>query len=240
MKRFIKRIIRTLGWDLHRFTPSSDPSNQLLAALEHTNINTIFDIGANVGQFSLNLRAAGFKGKIVSFEPTSCAYPLLLKKAELDSKWFVHSRNAIGDKDGITKINISGNSVSSSILPMLDSHISAAQDSNYLASEKITIARLDSISEQYLTENSNLFLKIDTQGYEWQVLDGAPETLKKTKGILIELSLVPLYEGQKLWCEIISRLKKEGFKLWTLQPGFTDPRTGQSLQMDAIFLRSNQ
>ena len=97
--------------------------------------------------------------------------------------------------------------------------------------------RLDSIADKYLDANSQLFLKIDTQGYEWQVLDGAIETLKRAKGVLCEVSLVPLYEGQKVWLDVIGRLESEGFLLWALQKGFVDHRTGQSLQMDAIFLR---
>jgi hypothetical protein len=69
------------------------------------------------------------------------------------------------------------------------------------------------------------------------VLDGATETLGRAQGLICELSLIPLYEGQKLWRDVIDRLDKEGFMLWALQKGFTDPRTGQSLQVDGIFLR---
>lgn len=99
------------------------------------------------------------------------------------------------------------------------------------------IARLDSVANHYLTPESNLFIKIDTQGFEWQVLDGASEILQQARGVLCELSLVPLYDTQRLWRDIVDRLETEGFMLWALQKGFTDPRTGQSLQMDGIFLR---
>jgi predicted amino acid racemase len=69
------------------------------------------------------------------------------------------------------------------------------------------------------------------------VLDGAAETLKRAHGVLLELSLVPLYEGQTLWLEMIQRMADQGFTLWSIQKGFTDPRTGRSLQVDGIFLR---
>ena len=233
----MKQTIRFFGWDLHRYQPSSDPHAQLSAAIKYAGINVIFDIGANIGQFALDLRSVGYKGKIVSFEPLSSAHSILSKNARLDTNWLLHPKAAIGEKEGTTEINISGNSVSSSILPMLDSHSSAANDSAYINREKVNITRIDTISDQYLDRNSSLFLKIDTQGYEWQVLDGAIETIDKANGILIELSLVTLYKDQKLWLEIINRLEESGFRLWTLQQGFTDPRNGQSLQMDAIFLR---
>ena len=67
--------------------------------------------------------------------------------------------------------------------------------------------------------------------------DGAKNTISRASGIICELSLVPLYNNQRLWREIIDRLDSEGFILWALQKGFTDPKTGQSLQMDGIFLR---
>ncbi len=79
---------------------------------------------------------------------------------------------------------------------MLESHAAAAVDSVYLAKEKVPIYRLDSIASNYLTGKENLLIKIDTQGFEWQVLDGAKETLQFARGVLCELSLVPLYEGR--------------------------------------------
>ena len=107
----------------------------------------------------------------------------------------------------------------------------------YIGSEKVAITQLDSVVSDYITPSSRTFIKIDTQGFEWQVLDGASETLKNAQGVLCEMSLVPLYEGQKLWMEMLKRLESEGFTLWAIQRGFTDPRDGRSLQMDAIFYR---
>jgi len=99
--------------------------------------------------------------------------------------------------------------------------------------------RLDELLQTYLSTRraASYFIKIDTQGFEWQVLDGASEALKNAKGVLCELSLAPLYEGQRLWRDIVDRLEGEGFTLWALLKGFTDNRKGRSLQVDAVFLR---
>ena len=83
----------------------------------------------------------------------------------------------------------------------------------------------------------NIFIKIDTQGYEWQVLDGAEEALKLACGLHLELSLVPLYAGQHLWMNIIERLNSKGFDLWNINKGFTDSRDGRLLQIDATFFK---
>jgi FkbM family methyltransferase len=239
MKKLIRKIAHNFGVEISHFRPSSSRGAQLGKALEFGTIDMVFDIGANEGQFSKEIREYGYTGKIVSFEPLSSARKKLLSFAEAVPNWEVHDQAAIGDLNGEIDIHIAGNSVSSSVLPMLESHSSAEVGSAYVSSERVPIVRLDSVAPQYLHPNSNLFIKIDTQGFEWQVLDGASETLKLAKGLLCELSLVPLYHGQRLWRDIIGRLEAEGFVLWALQKGFTDPRTGQSLQMDGIFLRKS-
>jgi len=238
MKKIIKKIINHCGLDLQRLSPSTNASAQLFAALNHVNADTVFDIGANIGQFAQELQSVGFKGKIISFEPLTSAHSLLVKAAKDNPSWMVHPRTAVGDEDGEIEINIAGNSVSSSVLPMLESHSTAALGSAYVSAEKAPIVRLDSVSKQYLTPESRPFIKIDTQGFEWQVLDGAVETLKFAQGVLLELSLTPLYGGQKLLREMIDRMETYGFTLWAIQKGFTDPVSGRSLQIDAIFIRN--
>jgi len=151
----------------------------------------------------------------------------------------VHRCGAIGDYGGEIEINISGNSVSSSVLPMMEAHATAAADSAYVASNKVPIYRLDSIASEYLSGTNDPIINIDTQGFEWQVLDGATETLARAQGVLCELSLVPLYVGQHLWLDIIQRLENEGFTLWSIQLGFTDSRAGRTLQIDAVFFRDH-
>jgi FkbM family methyltransferase len=238
IKKTAKKFVRSLGWDIHRFSPSANHGAQLLAALNYVGANLVFDIGANVGQFAQDLRSAGFAGNIVSFEPLSIAHEKLTKAARRDISWHVHPRAALGNVDSQTMINIAGNSVSSSVLPMLDSHSSAATESAYIAAEATPLLRLDSVSPQYLNNKTRSFIKIDTQGFEWQVLDGAVDTLSNAQGIMLEASLVPLYEGQRLWRDLIHRMETEGFTLWAIHNGFVDHCTGRSLQVDVIFIRN--
>ena len=234
-KRVIKNTVHKVGLDLHRITTNSDFC--LSKALAHFEIDTVFDIGANTGQFATALNSFGYQGHIVCFEPLSDAYQDLVRQTSHQPALTIHQRTAIGDFDGEIEINIAGNSASSSILPMLDTHTEADNRSAYIDVEKVPITCLDSIAPDYLSPLSRLFIKIDTQGFEWQVLNGAKETLKKAQGVLCEVSFLPLYKGQHLWLDIIQRLELEGFTLWSMQPGFTDPRNGRTLQMDAVFFR---
>ena len=236
-KQSIKQVLHAMGIEAHRFNPATSPLARLMAALRTFDIDLVIDIGANDGQFAKELRAGGYSGRIVSFEPLTTAHRRLLQASKNDSAWQVHSRCALGDHLGEIELNISGNSVSSSILPMLTAHSNAAPASTYLGSETAPLTTVDNAVLPYFEGAKAPFLKIDTQGYEWYVLDGALATLPKVRGIQVELSLVPLYEGQRLWRECIERLEAAGFVLWALQPVFIDPANGRTLQWDGLFFR---
>jgi FkbM family methyltransferase len=180
----------------------------------------------------------GFNGRIVSFEPLSAAYSLLAAAAKDHPLWTVPPRCAIGNRDGEIEINVAGNSVSSSVLPMTHTHAAAAPGSAYVGRETVPIARLDSIAAHHLQGAQRPFLKIDTQGFEWEVLEGARKTIPRITGILCEMSLTPLYAGQHLWKDILAWVEGEGFTLWAVQTGFTDPIDGRTLQMDGVFFRA--
>ena len=238
LKKMAKQIFRNFGLEVHRYAPDSTPTTQLVSSLRKFDIDLIFDVGSNQGQFASGIRYCGYKGNIVSFEPLSAAYGKLLRASDGDGRWFVYPRCALGDHNGEVEINIAGNSESSSILPMLESHRSAAPESAYKGKENAPIKTLDAVAGQYLKDARSPFLKIDTQGFEWQVLDGARDTLPRIKGILVELSLVQLYGGQHLWRDVIDRLEAEGFILWAFQPVFSDLSQGRTLQVDGIFYRN--
>lgn len=236
IKNIAKQVLRNLGLVVHRYVPPETPS--LIASLHKFEIDLVLDVGANKGQFASEIRRNGYAGRIVSFEPLSHEHADLKKHCTDDPSWVVHPRCALGDHDGVVEINIAGNSDSSSILEMLESHLSAAPESAYQGKENVPIKTLDSLAGQYIKGAHAPFLKIDTQGFEWRVLDGARETLPKIRGILVELSLVPLYEGQHLWRDVMARLEADGFALWGFQPVFSDPVSGRTLQVDGIFYRN--
>lgn len=233
LRQFLKKI--RLG---RRGSTAKRAARQLLKGFDRFNIDLVFDIGANSGQFARQIRESGFEGMIVSFEPLSDAHRKLSEAASIDPSWLVHERCALGDRTGETEVNIAGNSVSSSLLQMMPAHSDAAPGSAYVGSEPVKLATLDSVAHVYLERGRRPFLKIDTQGSEWQVLAGAKETLPMMQGVLCELSFVTLYEGQHLWREMVDYIEKAGFTLWGLQPSFMDQH-GRNLQMDAIFFRAS-
>jgi FkbM family methyltransferase len=237
MKSTIKKIFKILGFQVSKINVTNSVPYQIVQALKTHDINLVFDVGANEGQFASELRQFGYTGRIVSFEPLPDAYEILTKRAAGDVDWIVHSRCAVGEKVDLIEINVAANSVSSSILQMLTTHENAEPLSKYTHKQIVNLITLDSVYEQYCKYDDSVFLKIDTQGYESQVLDGATIALNHCKGILLELSMVPLYQGQALWFELIKRLDVTQHLLYAIQPGFTNLATGQTLQIDGLFFR---
>ncbi len=102
----------------------------------------------------------------------------------------------------------------------------------------VDLRTLDSVSAALATDTERIFLKLDVQGFEYKVLQGAERFLARVAGIQIELSLVPLYDGEHLFHSMLHDLEERGFEMWSLIPGFVDPETGRLLQLDAIFFRA--
>lgn len=217
---------------------TNDPIKQILIILKHLKIKLIFDVGANTGQFGLQLYSNGYKGKMVSFEPLPDAHKKLQSVASITEGWTVYPRCCLGNKEENVDFNISENSVSSSVLAMLQSHINAAPNSKFIGTIHTPMYKLDNIAKKYELTKFKYFIKIDTQGFEWEVLNGSTETLSNASGCLCELSLTPLYEDQHLWMEIINWFEVKGFTLWAIQNGFINKSTGRTLQIDAIFIRA--
>ena len=240
LKKTIKKLSRNIGIDLRRYNVQTSEAARMQRLLDYHKIDLVLDVGANVGQYAKSLRELGYSGRIISFEPLSSAYSQLKAASKKDPLWQIATQTAIGNQEGEIIINIAGNSQSSSALPMLDAHLESAPQSAYSGSETVKLSRLDTIAKDYITtQNESIFLKIDVQGLEKQVIEGATAILPLVKGIKLELSLVPLYEGQVLFKEMIDIIEKLGYELYGIEPGFTAEKTGKMLQMDGIFFKSD-
>lgn len=236
MRSFVKKLVRSIGYDVTTYRPNISEQIVLGEFFSRYPVDLILDVGANEGQFVNIVRSAGYQGRILSFEPQFRAHSLLTLAASQDSQWTIWERTAIGKISGEVEINISANSVSSSILPILKSCVKAAPQSGYISKENVKLCRLDNCASEDVKKSKAIYLKIDTQGYEVPVIEGAANILSQIGAIQIELSLIQLYEGEILFPEMIELLYQLGYKLHTILPGFTDPLTGRMLQCDGIFI----
>lgn len=247
MNNQIKKNVRKIGIRLSRNSYVSEilkNTNRTydivmrMKIINYYNIDTLIDIGANIGQYALDMRAIGYNKRIISFEPLKSAFKELEKISSSDDKWLVQNY-ALGDQDVQSVINVSDNSVSSSILNILPTHLNVEPKSKYISKEKIEIRKIDSILNSFCKKENNIMVKIDTQGFEKKVIDGAIESLSDIKVIQLEMSIIPLYEDEMLFVEMINYLNDKGFQLFSIENGHSDLISGQLFQIDGIFVQKS-
>lgn len=235
--KFVRSIVRWMGYDIVQFTIGTHPIPRQEALMKEYQIDTVIDVGANIGLYGRKLiKNLNYKGDIYSFEPMAKEFKGLKNESKNFEKWMVFNE-ALGDKQQKLKINVSENSVSSSILGILDKHTESAPESKYSHQEEVCVNTLDNIVKENNLKDKNIFLKLDVQGFERQALLGGADSLKYIDTIQVEISLVPLYEGGIVFEELFDMLRVQGYTLVAIENGFSHKTTGQMLQMDGIFHR---
>jgi FkbM family methyltransferase len=227
MRSAVNATLQKLGYRFTRWEPYPFAPHVVSLA-----INLVLDVGANVGQFGRSIRASGYRGRIVSFEPVKSAYDQLA--ATIDPSW-VRLPTALGSVNQQSIINVNRNSDMSS-LRTLDENHARKHGFNSAGTQKIDVVRLDDIFDQYAKKGDNILLKLDVQGYEDEVLKGASVSLSKIKAIQTEMALSPTYAGQSQMIETVMNLARQGFQLVDIMNGFRET-DGCLLEADGFFIR---
>lgn len=238
LQAHFRRLLRLARVDVHRY-PTDDGLGRCIELMRRHGVNLVVDVGASVGDYVRDLRLRGYKGDVLSFEPLSAPFLQLQSRAARDAKWTAQKR-AIGNHVGEIQINVAGNrGESSSALPMLARHTDAAPETRYVSVETCEATTLDvAMGDDARFSQRPFFLKIDVQGLEGQVLDGAVRCAEEGRihGLQIELSLTPLYEGAMPWQDAFSWAERNHLRPVYLRPGFSDSKR-ELLQFDAFFFR---
>jgi hypothetical protein len=121
---------------------------------------------------------------------------------------------------------------------MMPAHVKQEPESMVISKQKINVKRLDTVWNEISPGTGNVFLKLDVQGFEKFVLQGAESSLKHIKLIQLEMALVPLYKDELLLAEMLRYMEGLGFSLYNLMGGFNNFETGQQFQVDGIFIRT--
>jgi len=223
-----RRVLRKFGVDLMRAKPN------LATLIQHYGVDTVLDVGANTGQYGVYLRAWGYAGRIVSFEPLSREFQELKAKADRDPLWDARNEG-MGDTDGEAAINVSEYSVYSSLLPVRPEMRALDGRAGVVRTERIRVRRLDSVFGEVRGTGRSIYLKVDTQGFEPAVIRGAEGVLDQVMAVQLELSLHPLYEGELLLPEMIQEMQARGFSLVFATPVNYDDNDLSVNQLDCVF-----
>jgi len=225
------RSARELLIGLSSFSVS--PYQSVIRNMNEANISYTIDIGANVGQFGVDMRRHGFSGQIISYEPVKEAYEILASTITKHKPWRAF-QIGIGSAESSQNINVSGNDgLSSSLLAMGKVHLDNFPKSVTVSSQKVSVSTLDKQLEVLGIDPGKILLKLDVQGYEAEVLKGAAKSLSKIPLCFLEVSIVPLYEGEITLLPILNLLSESGHEVIDVFRG-VKTKKGQLLQLDIL------
>jgi FkbM family methyltransferase len=196
----------------------------------------IIDIGANSGQWLTRVVNFSKDKKVLAIEPIKEIFE------QLQSNFINHSNVkvlnfAIGRKSGTRKINISSNDgMSSSFLEMTKFHELGDPSVKNIKKQSVKVKDLSSIISRFKLRT--IYLKIDVQGFELEVLKSIKSgDWSRIKFVEVEVNLVENYESSSLIEDVIFFLRSKDFKPFRVEPGFGVKNFGQQLQMDILFSR---
>jgi FkbM family methyltransferase len=232
-KIWIRGALSKLGIEIGAYNGSLAQHRAQL--INDGNVSTVWDVGAHVGQYGARLMHNGYRGRIVSVEPSGHSFAELSRRASRHPRWTAVEL-AVSDTTGPVTLNLSANGQSSSLLPMKRLHVSAEPNSKYVGTQVVQSTTLDRL-QATLTMSTPFYIKLDLQGGELNALHGATAILGGTSACEVELSLAELYEGQSSWQEVLAFLASAGFAVCDIERVFFDPTSGDLLQVNALLRR---
>lgn len=185
-------------------------------------IDLVLDVGANEGQYYEFLREqVGYRGQVVSFEPVPHLFAALHARAAGTPNWQV-DRRALGQEAGTSGFNIMKNTQMSSFLTPDHSRTGPLLVDHNMVLEQVSVdvTTLDHILPELMARmgTRNLYLKMDTQGFDLEVIKGASATLSGIAALQSEASVVPVYADMPPFDEFIRALEGRGFALSGIYP----------------------
>lgn len=201
-------------------------------------IDLVLDVGANNGQFASEIRSF-YKGEIFSFEPVSSAFKQLQKAASRDPNWKCF-KLAMGSKTGNGSIRVTAGTQLSSFLKQSPSCQMFGEEARRVEEERVPIRRLDQFLQETVPgfRERRIFLKVDTQGFDIEVVKGLGDCVRFVSALQSEVSIVPLYEGMSHWTECMALYERAGFVVAGMFPVTLDYL--RVIEFDCLMVREER
>lgn len=210
---------------------------QLLVRL---GVNCVVDVGARVGDYGALCRRLGYEGRIVSVEPATDSHRVLSERARGDDRWIV-VQAALGSSEEQRALNIAAFSGLNSFLERSDYSVSLIGDAGRVVGQEVVdVQRLDSLLPAWVANlpDPRVFLKVDTQGWDLEVVRGAGGVLPLILAMHVELAVRPIYEGAVTYLNALHQLEAAGFALSGLFPGVSD-RSARVVELECFMTKSD-
>ncbi len=237
-RRLIRAAVRRVGYNISRWPPLVEQlEGHLAGLLPRLGVNCVLDVGAHCGEYATSLRRLGFDGRIVSFEPVAESYERVAALARNDGRWFVHHL-ALGSINDRSLINIPGDTVLASFLEPNAFALGRFPNSRVAQRQEIEVRTLDRVINACLDglTQPKVYLKLDTQGWDLEVLAGSRTALQYIVGLQSELSVKPINVGMPTYLQALDVIQSLGFELTGIYPISRD-RSSQIIELDAVFIR---
>jgi FkbM family methyltransferase len=246
LRRMLERPLRALGvepiprWQLSSHAHDFVHAEHLRELFTAHSIDCVFDVGAFNGHFGRFLREkVGYAGTILSFEPQPGPFGVLQDWSRRDGSW--HSFPfALGARSGEASMNVMKKLWFSSLLePHPDTPGIMAESNTAVASTRVRIERLADLFDSLQATHgfSRPFLKMDTQGYDLEVLHGAMPRIGRFLGLQSELSVIPIYGGMPDWRAATAQFEAAGFEVSAFFPVSCD-RQLRAIEVDVVMVRA--
>lgn len=235
IKKVVQRLFHAIGYDVRK----------RLKAAHHRDLQTggipfdiIIDVGANVGQFARESLEMYPTAKIFCFEPLAAPFLKLTEWAATQHGNIQCYQMALGEHIGEIDMHLNESfTPSSSVLTITDRCIELYPLTCVDKSVSVTISTLDKVmGDVHLDASKNILLKLDVQGFEDRVLNGAGNTLSMCNAVMLEVLMDNLYEGQARFVDIVTLLHRHGLQYAGNVKQFYSP-DGRVVFVDALFLR---
>lgn len=240
ISRAFHRVAKAIGYDLVRIKRNHQYLYpHLLGLLSRHGVDCVIDVGANVGQYASHLRAQGYRGRIVSFEPSRVCFEALEKACSSDPLWDVHNM-ALGAADGELEFTVMSSNVFSSFRSPSSygkEHFSEAMKPEGV--ELVPVKRLDGIFDDLVLRAgaSRVFLKMDTQGFDSEVFAGARGCMKHIVGLQSEIPVRRIYSGVSDYLDILAEYRQEGFEVTGFFPVTREQTNLVLIEFDVVMVR---
>jgi len=241
LKELVRKGATLVGCRIGRLPSVELLSAHLASVFARLEVNCVLDVGAHVGQYGRFLRNIGYRGSIVSFEPVLANFAVLEQRRAGDKRWSCH-RVALGRRQGTLPINVTSvTQFSSFLVPNRYSLEQFGGFSEVDRVETVPMRRLDSILDDLVADipDPRIFLKLDTQGYDLEVLGGAGERIERILGLQSEMSVKPIYEGMTGYVDALSSIGAMGFELTGVFPVVRDAEL-RIVEFDSVMVRARQ
>lgn len=242
VREWVQSMSRSLGYELIPVwrMRQHELVTHLRRLFDLHQIDTVLDVGANTGQYHDFLRMlVGFKGTIISFEPVSKNISMLRQRAAEDAQWKICDY-ALGKEDTTMVINVMARDSFSSFLNPAENAPGMFKDLNTIDyQETVSIRRLDTILAQVLPKGvgKNIYLKLDTQGYDLNVVEGANGVLDRIRALQSEVAVLRIYDNMPDYFTSIQTLNQKGFEMTGLFPVSRDENQ-RVVEFDCVMINS--